>query len=232
MILTTLLLLASLAQSPRQAPVAHPVPDTAAVRVISIPTDHDARLSLLLIAGLGLLQLLVIAVPVWLLRNSVKRIEASTDAIQNNTMTEVRAFLNVTIASWRHPRTWRAGDPPPTLQITNSGKTPAKEVRARFEYELFETSTHVHGMAVDGPKARWGVLGSGGVIDLTVFGAPIPEEKWPALETGSGHTLFVYGEVWYTDVFGVERKTAFCRHINWRNGEMVSSIPDYGNDFT
>jgi hypothetical protein len=229
---TTLLLLASLAQSPRQTPPIHPVPDTAAVHVLSIPADLDAKLPLLLIAGLGLLQLLVIAVPVWLLRNSVKRIEASSDAIQINTMTEVRAFLNVTIASWRHPGAWRDGEPPPTLQITNSGKTPAKDVRARFEYEPFETSTHVHGMAVDGPKARWGVLGSGGALDVPVFGAPVPEEKWPALEAGSGHTLFVYGEVWYSDVFGVERQTAFCRHINWRNGEMVSSIPDYGNDFT
>ncbi len=232
MIPMTLLLLANLAQAPRQTPPVRPVPDTAAVHVVSVPPDPDARLMLLLIAGLGLLQLLVIALPVWLLRSSVKRIEASAAAIQNNTMTEVRAFLNVTIAAWLHPRTWRAGDVLPTLQIANSGKTPAKEVRARFEYELFETSTHVHGMAVDGAKARWGVVGSGEAIDVPVFGSPIPEEKWPALEAGSGHTLFVYGEVWYMDVFGVERKTAFCRHINWRNGAMVASIPDYGNDFT
>jgi hypothetical protein len=232
MIPTTLLLVASLSQSPRQTPAVRPTPDSVAVHVVTVSPDHDARLLLILAAGIGVLQLMMFGLPAWLIRSSINKIKASTDAIQNNTMSEVRAYLNITIASWAHPSTWRDGDAGPTLQLTNAGKTPAKEVRVRFEYELFETTTHVHGMAVDGPKRRWGILGSGGVIDVPVFGPPVPQQKWPLLEVGSGHTLFVYGEVWYTDIFGTERQTAFCRHINWRNGEMVASIPDYGNDFS
>lgn len=209
-----------------------PVPDTVAVRVVNAPPDQDARRLLFLVAGIGALQLLVFWTQAWMLRNGVHAVKASTGTIHNNAVIELRAYVNITIDPWVHPSTWRDGDRSRALRVTNSGKTPAKDVRARFEYALFEDTASVRGMTIDGAKPRWGVLGRGEGIDVPLLGAPVPEEQWPLLNVGSGHTMFVYGEVWYADVFGVERRTEFCRHINWRGGEMVSSIPNYGNDFT
>ena len=232
MTLTFLFALGSLLQGPARIRNVHPVPDSVAIHVATVPADHDARLLLLVTAGIGALQLMVFGILVWMLRNSVAEMKASTDAMRSHAMAEVRAYLNITIEPWTHPSTWRDDGPTRTVKVTNTGKTPARSIRARFEYALFDETSSVKGMAIDGDKQRFGALDSGGVLPLPVFGMPIPEQEWRLLDVGSGHTMFVYGEVWYIDVFGAEHRTEFCRHINWHDGEMLSSIPTYGNDFT
>lgn len=227
-----LLALASLLQGPARISNLHPVPDSVVVHAAGVPADHAARLLLVLTAAIGTLQLIVFGILVSMLRKSVAEMKASTESIHSQATAELRSYVNVAMEPWTHPSTWRDDDPARMLRLTNSGKTPAKGIRARFEYALFDETTSVKGMAIDGEKRRWGALDSGGVLDVPVFGMPIREQEWPLLDVGSGHTMFVYGEVWYTDVFGAEHRTEFCRHINWRDGEMISSIPDYGNDFT
>jgi hypothetical protein len=55
---------------------------------------------------------------------------ASTATIRGNAVTELRAYVNVTLDSWPHPSTWRDGESNHLLKLTNTGKTPAKDVRA------------------------------------------------------------------------------------------------------
>jgi hypothetical protein len=232
MTLSVCLALASLLQGAARIGNGHPVADSVVVRAAADPQAHGAGLLLILTAAIGMLQLMMFAILVWMLRKSVAEMKASTDSIQSHATAELRSYVSIGIEPWQHPSTWRDDEPTPTLRVTNTGRTPAKGIRARFEYALFDETVSVRGMAIDGEKRRYGALDSGGVLDIPVSGMRIPEHAWPLLDVGSGHTMFVYGEVWYTDVFGTEHRTEFCRHINWRDGEMIAATPNYGNDFT
>jgi hypothetical protein len=227
-----LLAMMSLLPGPARRGNESSVADSIAALASSIPADRDARLLLIVTAAIGMLQLIVFGILVWLLRKSVAEMKASTDSIHSHATAELRAYINIAIEPWPHPSAWHDDDPARTVRVTNNGRTPAKGMRARFEYALFDETTSVKGMTIDGEKRRLGALESGGVLEVPVFGTPIQERDWPLLDVGSGHTLFLYGEVWYSDVFGAEHRTEFCRHINWRDGKMISTTPNYGNDFT
>jgi hypothetical protein len=232
MIFTAIVTLTSLLQASGKAATPHVIPDSAAARLVTLAANPDARLLLIVVVAVGGLQLILFGAQAWLLGNGVNAIRAATSTIRDNAMTELRAYLNITVKPWPHPSTWSDGAPGHSLTITNNGRTPARDVRARFEYAVYDDTTSVRGMTIDGQKSRWGVLGTGDALDVPVFGAPVTREQLPLLELGSGHTMLVYGEVWYADSFGAERRTAFCRHINWKNGDMISVIPSYGNDLT
>lgn len=226
------LALVAMLQGPARIGNPQSVADSIAAHAAGVPADHDARLLLIVVAAIGTLQLIVFGILVWLLRKSVAEMKASTDSIHSHATAELRAYINIAIEPWPHPSAWHDDDPARTVRVTNNGRTPAKGMRARFEYALFDETTSVKGMTIDGEKRRLGALDSGGVLEVPVFGMPIQEREWPLLAVGSGHTLFLYGEAWYTDVFGTEHRTEFCRHINWRDGKMISTAPNYGNDFT
>ena len=155
------------------------------------------------------------------------------EAMHDALLVDQRAWLSVVI-----PLNFSLEDKfiPVSIQIANTGKTPAKEIEGdivatvlkKGEEPSFDFST-------DHPRNRIhaGVIFPNGPINITVpivrYGAQAPEaiQPTPALrqEIANGESFIIfYGKITYSDVFGTSHWTSFCTGSGSAMGDLKKCV--------
>jgi hypothetical protein len=137
--------------------------------------------------------------------------ESSVAAMRETATTQLRAYLCVERAWIEFPQ---PGYPKATVVIKNGGQTPARSVKHWIhqwchEYPLrIELPTPPEDFVMTSD-----VMGPGGTHTMPIEhpsgSGPIVKEQFLDELGTAGATVYVYGEVRYSDVFGVERSTKY-----------------------
>jgi hypothetical protein len=162
------------------------------------------------------------------------QLRASVETARTNAAIELRAYITVAIDTTRltHPSMWLDHRSKVGLVVTNTGKTPAKDITTRLEYLWKEVNWAMRESFPNESQEQRGMLAAEAYIEATLTSPEVPQVEEPSIEYDSTHALFVVSMVNYTDVFGNGHWTAFTRRINWDKGNYVVTAPEWGNDFT
>jgi hypothetical protein len=130
-------------------------------------------------------------------------------------------------------RLFQTANPASYLEFQNSGQTPAHDVRlwtssAVTIYPLQKPPAGPQGDISERESSTVGVVGPNGVFhtECTVD-IPITAEEREAVIKGTG-AFFIYGELFYRDSFGENRKTSFCHYLRGDKARATSAdLPSY-----
>jgi hypothetical protein len=141
----------------------------------------------------------------------------SNEIARETTQQELRAYLAVRphalidLAPKRNPMA--------KFFIVNNGQTPAKNMRyiAGMERLRFPLASDQGDLAVPEPGARLPVQTvhpGNEIVGEAPYVALFDEHECEEIIQGKGFPLYLYGIVFYDDIFGVERTTKFCVYVD------------------
>lgn len=125
-----------------------------------------------------------------------------------------------------HPGGSNSGMAVYTVQIKNSGQTPAFQLATQTTVETLPKHSELSNARTPDHKPSKTAIGSQGSAAATVRKA-LDSNEQAALDAGT-HEIFVHGVITYQDAFGKERWTKF-RH-SWAPGDLIYSACPFGND--
>jgi hypothetical protein len=152
---------------------------------------------------------------IWLTRRAVKAAQASVDVAQDTAKRQLRAYVIPSAFKIRKVRVGAVAEI--TLELKNTGQTPAYELRALAQAFIAE------GGCASQFKARFtsgsdvntsrGIIGAGGWMRFRVeFNVPVSQELMDKIQSGELE-LGVFGVASYRDAFNRRRLITFKRYL-------------------
>jgi hypothetical protein len=141
-----------------------------------------------------------------------------------NSKRQLRAYITVTPGAAyyqdrsnedpaHHMRFWT------TPQVTNTGATPARNARQRSAIGIHPYPLPDHfSFALPDAPAEGMTMANGQFTELQPqnFVDKVPDDEVLAIMRGNGRALYVWGIVYYNDIFGESHETKFCHMITWQ----------------
>jgi hypothetical protein len=145
------------------------------------------------------------------------------------TRTELRAYLSVVVGTAIFQEKTKSLRFEARPMIINTGQTPAYKVRYTAMAEIipdnlvsdfsfsFPANTDISQSSI-GPKENRSFS--------AIVANYVPDKDVTAIKTGNGMALWVWGVVYYEDVFGRRRFTKFGQRLTWLKNGQVYGIYD------
>lgn len=144
---------------------------------------------------------------------------------------QMRAYISVIIGGAifqeRSKNLRFAGKP----RIVNTGHTPAHKVGFKIRAGIFSNPLPID-FDFKLPDEIIGahVIGTGHFNDITgIVDDYVSDDQVGSIKTGNESALFVWGIVFYEDVFGEPHETRFCQSITWIGKGETETVLGYYN---
>lgn len=150
--------------------------------------------------------------------------QESVGALKERTAQQMRAYLSVVVGSGTYQEKRKNLKFAASPVLMNTGNTPAHDVRYRANAAILPLPLPVDFRFPLSKEVKGGaVLPAGQTFTMNaVVSDYIDERLVRSIKRNVGSAVFVWGVVYYRDIFDIRRRVTFCHHIAFSDDGKVT----------